>query len=132
MESSTPHVPSRDQLILEIYCRDLQSTYTFYTTILNFKLIRKSPTFIVLQYEDSLLYLCSDDHAPRPPAGTFAGNIRIMVTNVDAVWERLQGLEVETLVSLSNRDYGLRDFTIAGPDGIAIRFGSRIPGKMEH
>jgi hypothetical protein len=55
-----------------------------------------------------------------------------MVNDVDAVWKRLQGLKVETLLGIEDREYGLRDFTVAGPDGIAIRFGSRITGVKEH
>jgi catechol 2,3-dioxygenase-like lactoylglutathione lyase family enzyme len=126
------YVPPKEQLVLEIFSSDLTAAHRFYTETLNFRTIRTSPTFIVVQYEDSLLYLCCDSHAPRPPPGTFAANIRIMVNDVDAVWNRLQGLKVETLLGIEDREYGLRDFTVAGPDGIAIRFGSRITGVKEH
>jgi catechol 2,3-dioxygenase-like lactoylglutathione lyase family enzyme len=131
-DSSDYYIPPKEQLVLEIFCSDLVATHTFYTNILNFRTIRSSQTFIVLQYEDSLLYLCSDVHARRPAAGTFAGNIRIMVDDVDAVWQRLQRLNIESLLSIADRDYGLRDFTVVGPEGIAIRFGSRITGVKEH
>src|SRR5271169_610359 len=94
------YVPPKEQLVLEIYCSDLPATHKFYTETLNFRTIRTSPTFIVVQYEDSLLYLCSGSHATRPPPGTFAANIRIMVNDVDAVWKRLQGLKVETLLGI--------------------------------
>lgn len=127
-----PSSPASEQLILEIYCSDLSATQRFYTEILGFRTIRVSPTFIIVQYETSQLYLCSDEHAPRPPPGTFAGNIRIMVDDVDAAWERVQQKNVVTLISIADRDYGLRDFTVAGPEGIAIRFGSWIPGKDGH
>jgi catechol 2,3-dioxygenase-like lactoylglutathione lyase family enzyme len=126
------YVPPKEQLVLEIYCSDLRATHKFYTETLDFQTIRTSPTFIVVQYEDSLLYLCSDTHAPRPPPGTFAANIRIMVNDVDGVWQRLQGLKVKPLLGIADRDYGLRDFTVAGPDGIAVRFGSRIAGVKKH
>jgi catechol 2,3-dioxygenase-like lactoylglutathione lyase family enzyme len=87
MNSSPFYAAPREQLVLEIYCSNLSTTHAFYTDILGFKTIRTSPTFIVLQYESSQLYLCSDEHAPRPSPGSFAGNIRIMVADVDAVWE---------------------------------------------
>jgi catechol 2,3-dioxygenase-like lactoylglutathione lyase family enzyme len=130
-DNSRFYVPPKEQLVLEIYAADLSAAHNFYTTVLGFHTIRSSPTFIVVQYEDSLLYLCSDEHAPRPARGTFAGNIRIMVNDVNAVWKRLSELEVESLQDIANREYGLRDFTVAGPDGIAIRFASKIPGMVE-
>lgn len=130
--TTTPNAAFHEQLVLEIYSSDLKSTHDFYTDILGFQAVRKSPTFIVVQYETSQLYLCSDQHAPRPPPGTFAANIRILVRDVDAIWEQLRGKNVDSLLSIDDRDYGLRDFTVAGPDGIAIRFASRIPGVREH
>jgi hypothetical protein len=30
------------------------------------------------------------------------------------------------LAPIADRDYGLRDFTIADPDGFGVRFGTRI------
>ena len=131
MTSTTDsQVPSSEQLILEIYCSNLSKSHSFYVDKLGFRTIRTSPTFIVVQYESSQLFLCSDDPAPRPTEGCFAGNIRIMVNDVDDVWKRLG--DVEKLLDIEDREYGLRDFTIKGPDGIAIRFASRITGAREH
>lgn len=33
------------------------------------------------------------------------------------------------LAPISDRYYGLRDFTVADPDGFGIRFGTRILGS---
>ena len=41
------YVPSKEQLVLEIYCSDLTATCTFYTDVLGFKAVRSTPTFIV-------------------------------------------------------------------------------------
>lgn len=131
-DHSQYYVPPKEQLVLEIYCSDLAAAHKFYTETLNFRTVRSSQHFIVVQYEESLLFLCSVHHAPVPPQGMFAGNLRIMVKDVDAVWQRLQGLKVQSVLDIGDREYGLRDFTVAGPDGIAIRFGSRIAGVEEH
>lgn len=55
-----------------------------------------------------------------------------MVTDADAVWKQLRERNVAPLHSIANRDYRLRDFTVMGPEGIAIRFASRIPGFEEY
>jgi hypothetical protein len=52
--------------------------------------------------------------------------MRILVPNVDDYWALSQQMEVQVIRPLENRSYGLRDFTIAGPDGLAIRFATRI------
>lgn len=33
---------------------------------------------------------------------------------------------VQVIRPVENRSYGLRDFTIAGPDGIGLRFATRL------
>lgn len=128
----TYYVPPKEQLVLEITCADLAATHKFFTETLNFQTVRQSPRFIVVQYEESLLFLCDYVYGPVPPPGTIAGNIRIMVEDVDAVWKRLERIKVESVQGIADREYGLRDFTIAGPDRIGIRFGSRISGVEEH
>lgn len=47
------------------------------------------------------------------------------------VWTRLRHLKVRSLLPIPYRDYRLRDIVIAGVDGIAVRFGSKLPGSME-
>lgn len=37
-----------------------------------------------------------------------------------------QKMGAQVLRSLENRSYGLRDFTIVGPDGLGLRFATRL------
>jgi len=53
-----------------------------------------------------------------------------MVPDVDACWKKVLDLGAHVIKEIGDRDYGLRDFTIAGPDGIGLRFGTRIPAQM--
>ena len=55
----------------------------------------------------------------------------VMVPDVDAWWRRAAGLGARVLAPIADRYYGLRDFTIADPDGFGIRFASRIQGAQE-
>ena len=49
-----------------------------------------------------------------------------MVANVDHYWELATKLGARVIRPIEDRYYGLRDFTIAGPDGIGLRFGTRL------
>jgi hypothetical protein len=52
-------------------------------------------------------------------------------SDVDAWWERANGTGARVLAPIADRDYGLRDFTIADLDGFGIRFAARIEGPEE-
>ncbi len=54
-----------------------------------------------------------------------------MVPDVDSCWSRATGMGARVLAPIAARDYGLRDFTIADPDGFGIRFATRIEGARE-
>ena len=57
---------------------------------------------------------------------TAAANLRIMVADVNEHWERVQGSGARVLKPIGDRYYGLRDFTIADPDGFTVRFATRL------
>ncbi|CAM6087438.1 unnamed protein product [Calypogeia fissa] len=62
----------------------------------------------------------------------YVGNIRVMVPDVDSVYEvALRTEEATILKELENRYYGLRDFTVGGPFGIALRFATPLPEFRE-
>ena len=43
----------------------------------------------------------------------------------DRYWTLAQELGCTVIRPIEDRYYGLRDFTIAGPDGVGLRFASR-------
>jgi uncharacterized glyoxalase superfamily protein PhnB len=47
-----------------------------------------------------------------------------MVPNVDHYWKLVNDIGTKIIIPISDRYYGLRDFTIADPDGFGIRFAS--------
>ena len=120
----TPYVSSPNQLIVELYARNLRASCAFYQQ-LGFQLIRDDGDFVELQWEDSLLYLEEVPDAPPPPSYP-VGNVRVMVPNVDDYWTLAQKMGAQILRPLENRSYGLRDFTIVGPDGLGLRFATRL------
>ncbi|HJQ68218.1 MAG TPA: VOC family protein [Blastocatellia bacterium] len=121
---TTPHVPPGEQLVVELYVRDIKKSCEFYLK-LGFEMVRDDGNFLVLKWEDALLFLEEVEDALPPPAYP-VGNIRIMVPDVDHYWELSRQLGARVIRPIEDRYYGLRDFTVAGPDGLAIRFGTRI------
>ena len=118
------YIDSSAQLVVELYVRDLAASCSFYQA-LGFQLYQKEENFIELKWEDNLLFLEAVPDAPPPPAYP-VGNIRIMVPNVDDYWALSQKMGAQVIRPLENRYYGLRDFTIAGPDGLGLRFATRL------
>ena len=53
-------------------------------------------------------------------------NVRVMVPNVDDCWKVASDVGARVVVPIGDRYYGLRDFTIADPDGFGIRFASLV------
>ena len=117
-----PYVDASEQLVTEVHVRDLGRSIEFYRS-LGFELVRRADTFAELSWEGVLFFL---DSAQQPPAVTTpAANVRVMVADVDAYWERVQRLDVPVLKPIADKYYGLRDFTVLDPDGFGIRFASR-------
>lgn len=52
-----------------------------------------------------------------------------MVPNVYEYWARARALGCEVIIPIADRCYGLRDFTIADPDGFGIRFAGALNPK---
>jgi catechol 2,3-dioxygenase-like lactoylglutathione lyase family enzyme len=123
------YVEPSDQLVLEIYVKDLNHSIEFYTR-LGFTLDRVESNFAELKWEDSKIYL-EQTNDPSLGSSDLAGNIRILVPDVDNCWNAAMKLDVRVVKEIGDRYYGLRDFTIAGPDGVGLRFGTRISRHPE-
>jgi catechol 2,3-dioxygenase-like lactoylglutathione lyase family enzyme len=111
------------QLVNELFVEDLKKSLAFYNT-LGFKTERSDDHFAVLRWEDSLLFLDERKMDSRP---AHAGmNIRIIVPDVDKYWDMVQTSGLTVFQKISDKYYGLRDFTILDPDGFGVRFGSYL------
>lgn len=118
------YVPSTDQLVVEVFVRDAARAKDFYTA-LGFELAEDRGTFIEMTWEGHKIFL--DERPDLPPQSGFPqANARIMVPNVDDYWRLAQELGARVVAPIEDRTYGLRDFTIADPDGFGLRFGTRL------
>lgn len=114
-----------EQLVVEFSVRDLNRSVQLYTA-LGFVLERRDGGFAAMRWDNRRLFL--DERAGLPPHdGVARVNVRIIVPDVDAVWERVQSLGLRIEQAIGDRYYGLRDFTILDPDGFGLRFASILP-----
>lgn len=118
------YVPPTEQLVVEVYARDLPRSLEFYRA-LGFEVQSAEDDFVVLAWENHRFFL-----EPRPdlpaPIDHPQANVRIMVPDVDRYWIIAQQIGARVIKPIEDRYYGLRDFTITDPDGFGLRFGSRL------
>lgn len=126
------YVPPIEQLVTEIVVRDIKRSTDFYCR-LGFEILRDGGDFVELTWEDHRLFLAELSafreigkiEFPATPKFPLA-NIRVMVPNVDDHWRVANEIAARIVVPIGDRYYGLRDFTLADPDGFGVRFASML------
>ena len=121
--------PPEQQLIAEGYVKDLDASLAFFRHY-EFEVLREEPHhFAELAWGANRLYL---EQVEREDSESVAANIRVMVPDVDRYFALAQAAGHPLLRELSDKYYGLRDFTVKGPDGMGLRFASPIAGVKAH
>ena len=110
------YVSSTEQLVVELSVDDLDRSITFYRD-LGFVFVRRDETFAELSWEGHLFFLYATQ--PPPDVDTPAGNLRIMVSDVNANWERVERV-------CSSRSAIVTTVFGTDPDGFGIRFATRL------
>src|SRR5919201_1959232 len=129
------YVNPTEQLVTEIVVRDIRRSTEFYRR-LGFELLRDGGDFVELTWEEHRLFLAElsafhgahQVNLPTPPEFPVA-NVRVMVPNVDDYWSLVHEIGARIVVPIADRYYGLRDFTIADPDGFGVRFASMLDAR---
>lgn len=112
------------QLAVEIYVSNLKRSLAFYKA-LGFSIERSDDTFAVMRWESSYIFLDQRNQV----ASTLdlpVANVRVVVNHIDVLWEQVQAANMRVIDMLTTQTYGLRDFTIADPDGFGVRFAQII------
>jgi catechol 2,3-dioxygenase-like lactoylglutathione lyase family enzyme len=127
------YVDPTEQLVTEIVVREMKRSVEFYRS-LGFELLRDDGDFIELTWEGHRLFLVElstfdeIEHVAPAPVGQFpSANVRVMVPNVEHYWSVANEIGARIIVPIADREYGLRDFTIADPDGFGVRFATLLP-----
>ena len=127
------YVDPTDQLVTEILVRDIRRSVDFYRK-LGFELLRDAGDFVELTWEDHRLFLAELSAFREVPGARLSetspfptANVRVMVRNVDHYWKLANEIGARVVAPVGDRYYGLRDFTVADPDGFGVRFASLLP-----
>lgn len=130
----TRYVDPTEQLVIEILVRDIRRSVDFYQR-LGFELLRDDGDFVELTWEEHRLFLAApsafhgvDAALPASPAFPPA-NVRVMVPDVDRLWDLAQEIGAEVVTPIGDRYYGLRDFMVRDPDGFGVRFASLVDDR---
>lgn len=114
----------RAQGVIELQVSQLETSLSFYTAI-GFAIERRHGDFVALTGHGCRLFLVRDASVPETwPRGC---NLRIVVDDVDATRRRIEEAGLPIARELADRRYGLRDFSIAAPDGFHLRFAQLLP-----
>jgi catechol 2,3-dioxygenase-like lactoylglutathione lyase family enzyme len=113
------------QCAIELRVAELARSIAFYVEA-GFTLERRTPTFAALRLSDRYLLL---SETPGAQAGPTPPNIRITVADIEAALVRTKSLGWPITHPLADKGYGLRDFTVADPDGYELRFATPVEGQ---
>ncbi len=119
---------------------DVEVSVRFYTEKLGFDLIRmereavsggERATFAIVGVGNAVMMLADQSLYVRGGEGlaTPRGvgiDVRIVVDDVDAVYQRATDNDVTIVHDIGDRPYGLRDFIIRDPDGFRLRFAAPV------
>lgn len=132
--------PPESQLVCEWYTPSLSRTLDFLKSF-GFVVLREeeahfaelawgsSKSRLMVEQMEGFLDAGGTDDKPQFGWRGYVGNIRVLVQDVDSVYQvALQTKGATILKELGDRYYGLRDFTVGGPFGIALRFATPLPG----
>lgn len=68
-----------------------------------------------------VMHLMQSENVPASAAGLY-----IQIKNVDEIYSACQAAGLSFLSELADQAYKMRDFTLAGPDGLRVTFGQEI------
>lgn len=116
----------------EFFVRDIVSSVRFYEG-LGFDVIRREPDFAIVALGGAVVLLAKQESDEGALARWLASgphgigvNIRIFVQDAYAMLRRVTSSGATVWQEIADRDYGLRDFITADPDGYLLRFAAPI------
>ncbi len=121
-------------LAVELFVPDVSEAARYYADTLGFTILRTDPpdepVFAIAHLGEAVVMFMSDRfYAGARSDLDYRGagvDIRLMVPDVDAVYERISAAGLEVLHPIGDRDYGLRDFITRDPFGFRLRFASAL------
>ena len=121
-------------LAVELFVPNVTEAARYYADTLGFTVLRTDPpdepVFAIAHLGEAVVMFMSDRfYAGARSDLDYRGagvDIRLMVPDVDAVYERIRAAGLEVMHPIGDRDYGLRDFIMRDPFGFRLRFASAL------
>jgi len=121
-------------LAVELFVPNVTEAARYYADTLGFTILRTDPpdepVFAIAHLGEAVVMFMSDRfYAGARSDLDYRGagvDIRLMVPDVDAVYQRIRTASLEVLHPIGDRDYGLRDFIMRDPFGFRLRFSSPL------
>lgn len=131
MTETTDIDPELAAVAPELFVPDVASATAFYRDVLGFAVMRQSSDFAVVRLGDAVLMLAEPPARFREVAASLTSlawrlQIRIMVSDVDAMHARCVASGVSIVTPLRDREYGLRDFACLDLNGFCLRFATPV------
>jgi uncharacterized glyoxalase superfamily protein PhnB len=104
----------------------LEDALRYYREVLNFTEDFRFRDYAGVRHGEACLHLCAHSVHKRPIGG---GTVAIFCDEVDDYFAEISRRGANVKVSLADRPYGMRDFTVLDPDGNHLNFGCEIPKR---
>ena len=112
-----------------LWTKNLQETISFYTIVLGFSSRSNFPNFASLYKDNTEIMVIVPTGKPSDngffPKPCLTGSIYIFMNDVDKFWEAVKD-KATIKTSICDRQYLMRDFSIADNNGYEIVFGEDI------
>ncbi|HKP70821.1 MAG TPA: VOC family protein [Pyrinomonadaceae bacterium] len=107
--------------------QDLESQTAYFIDKLGFERDFSAPGWTFLSFGDFKVMLgeCSDEVSAEE-TGNHSWFAHALIENVDEVYTELVDRGAKILTTIADRPWGIRDFTVATPEGHRIVFGQLL------
>lgn len=107
-----------------LHVDNVDTSLKYYTEVLGFTLDFQYNNMAGVEYGPVLIYLSGPRQDLKKKIGE--GTMYIFCNEVDDYYQQVLTKGAIVLIELEDRQYGMRDFALADPDGNALTFGTEI------
>ena len=122
----------------ELFVPDVDPAIEFYVDKLGFELMRREPdgSFAIVALGEAIVMLAAQTHYGAMGGGEIGAargagiDVRFVVPDVDAIYERCRRAGVTIALDIGDRYYGLRDFIVRDGYGYRLRFAAPLRSEI--
>ena len=106
---------------------DMDVTLKFYTHVLGFEVMMNTPGYSIMERDGATIHFmkAASDAVLMAVRGHM--DIYVEVMEIEALWEHVRQFKADYRIrDLFDRDYGMREFHIADPNGCLVFVGQKI------